>query len=179
MLHHRRVTDLPDPGWRGALPAAIPFFGRIVATRRQPQIVSVRALWVAFATTIVWIGVVVILLVSSNDPTGSIAVAIGAVLVAAVIGVVGNVWARLRRRRADPALNDPSAYRTSFYICLAFSEVPAMVGFVLALFTSREAPYLVGGALTLIGFAAIAPTRRFMAAQGPVLRQAFYTAPGG
>jgi len=155
----------------------IPFFGRIVMARRQPQVVVVRALWLAFASAMVWIGVVVLILTSSHDATGSESLGVVAVAVATVITVVGTIWARRRRARVDPHSNDARAYRSCFFTSIAFGELPAFVGFAFALIQSRATTYFVGAVIALIAFAMVAPTRRFMAAQGPTLRLAFLTPP--
>ena len=171
------MTDVIDPGWRQALPAMIPLFGRVVASRRPPHIIVMRALWLSFASAIVWIGVVTVLLTSSSDATGSAVLGFAAIAVAAAVAAVGTVWARRRRARDDPHSNDAGAYRSYFFVCIAFGELPALAGFAFALAQSRTGTYFVGAAFTLIAFALVAPTRRFMAAQGPTLRFAFFTPP--
>ena len=170
------MTELVDPGWRRALPAMVPLLGR-GAGQGQPQIVVMRALWVSFASTLVWIGLLVTFVMAGADPAGSSGVAFGAVLVAAAVGFVGSAWAQRRRARTDPASNSTRAYRTCFFVRLGFSELPAFVGFVCCFVVSRPTPYYFGGALALLGFAFVAPSRRFLSRQGPVLRAAMLTPP--
>jgi hypothetical protein len=171
------VAELVDPGWREALPAMIPLFGRVVASRPRPQIVVMRALWLSFASAIVWIGVVTVLLTSSSDGTGSALIGFATVVGATVITVGGTLWSRRRRDRLDPHRDDASAYRTSFFIAVAFGELPALVGFAFALVQGRPATYFMGAAITLLAFAFAAPTRRFLTHQGPALRAAMLTPP--
>jgi hypothetical protein len=170
--HDAAVTDLVDPGWKPALPSAVPFFGRIIARQLKPQILVMRALWISFASAIVWIGVVVVLIMSDVEATGSAVVGYVAVLVATVAGAAGSVWAARSRAGKDPASNDANAYRSYFFLRIAFSEVPALVGFAFCFVVSRPTPYYVGGPIALFGIALVAPTRRFLARQGPVLREA-------
>jgi hypothetical protein len=170
--HDAAVTDLADPGWKPALPAVIPLFGRVVASRGGPQIVVMRALWLSFASAMVWIGVVVLLLTSTKDASGSPSPGYAAIAGAAVVTLLGTIWARRRRSRVDPDANDANAYRTYFFIAIAFGELPALVGFVFALLQSRAPTYLVGAVITLVAFVFVAPTRRFLARQGPLLRGA-------
>ena len=173
------MTDLVDPGWKPALPALVPLLGRVIASRTHPYIVVMRALWLSFASSIVWIAVVVALLTSSSDPTGSAAVAYAAVAAALVVDIIGTLSVRRRRARVDATSNDVGTYRTYFFLCVVFSELPALVGFGLAILTSRAAAYYLGGLIALLGFALVAPTRRFVAAQGPTFKLAVLTPPGG
>jgi hypothetical protein len=175
--HDAAVTDLVDPGWKPALPALIPLFGRVVASRRPPYVIVMRSLWFAFSSAIVWIGVVVVLLTSGTDPTGRAIIGFTAIAAVTVITVIGTMWARRRRACVDPYSNDAGAYRSYFFACIAFGELPALVGFAFALVQARSVAYFVGAGITMIAFALIAPTRRFMAAQGPTLRLAFFTPP--
>ena len=175
-MHDLRVTDLVDPGWRPALPAVIPFMGsRLIVG--QPFVITLRALWLTFFSAVILIAVVATVLVSSDEPTGSVPVALAAIAVAACVEVGGIVWARRRRAAIDPASNSAGAYRTRLFAQVAFSEVPALVAFLFALIGGRAWIFYVGGAFALIGFAVAAPTRRDIAAQGPTVRYAFLTSP--
>jgi hypothetical protein len=160
-----------DPGWRAALRIAawalIPGFGitlqqRRAASGRVDGLTMLRSLFLSFSGALVMIGGVVAVLTNfsnlNRDRTGSPAAVAAGVL--AVIGV-GTLVASAKLGRPLPATSLSElggAYRTRFFLRLAFSEAAALCGFVAYIITGRWWMYPLGAAFAAAGFSRLAPT---------------------
>jgi hypothetical protein len=162
-----------DPGWGGLLRAVavglIPLYGTQTLQRRAKGdgLKTLRSLFLSFASAILEIGVVVIVLSTlgnlNRDKTGIPPGLAAAVLV--VIGIV-TLTAGANVARALPTTDMAklaAAYRVRFFLRIAFSESDALVGFVAFIITGRWWMYLLGAAFTAIGFARLAPTAASLA----------------
>ncbi|MCU1380429.1 MAG: hypothetical protein JWN29_3412 [Acidimicrobiales bacterium] len=152
-----------DPGWgspKDVLLGLLPFgpmmrIGR--ATQRPPDLVTLRAIFLSFITAIVLIGVVVLLLVPGMEPSVS---GTTAALTVLALGVAGQVASGLIARPLDctSPTTLATSYRTRFFLRLAFAESAALMGFVGANLSANLTVYLVGAAITAVGFTRLAPT---------------------
>jgi hypothetical protein len=90
--------------------------------------------------------------------------------------LLGVGWARGRPLSGTTTRAPFVSYNKRSFIGFAFAELPTLLGFVIALATSRLWPCLVGLAASLAEFAMLAPTRlsidrdeeRLLAAGSPV-----------
>jgi peptidoglycan biosynthesis protein MviN/MurJ (putative lipid II flippase) len=131
--------------------------------RRSPSdgLTLLRVTFLAFCIAIALIGWVVAILNGIGDEFGRVAVA-PVLLSVVVVGVAAQMALSLVRRPLD--CTDSAALARSyvsrrFFTRLAFSEVPALVGFVAFLLTTEPWLYPLGAAFTAVGFARTAPTR--------------------
>jgi hypothetical protein len=170
-----------DPGWRPVLSGAwmlfLPGVGRRVYRRRTGAqgtngLTVLRALFLSFCFALVMVGVVVAVLTNTTPPVNrhrlnALPVAIGIV----VVGGLCEVGRRLIERPLDCSDDLPLAgtYRTRFFLRIAFSEVPALVGFTGFILTARWWTYPLGLAFTAVGFARLAPTKPHLAQDQAVL----------
>jgi F0F1-type ATP synthase membrane subunit c/vacuolar-type H+-ATPase subunit K len=162
------VTDrLPgeDPGWGPLGKVVLGLFLPWLAIRRAASassnaLVTLRSVFLAFALAQVFIGVVVLFLVggAEGEPELEPEVAAGAVL---VIGTVLVLVSRtlLRQLPCTDLGRLVGAYRTRFFLRLAFAESSTLLGFVGSLLSDSALPYLAGLVPAAIGFARLAPTR--------------------
>lgn len=151
------MDDPNDPGWRPRLAAGTP-----------DGLLLLRSMFVSFCAAIVLIGVATVLIVGDAD--GSVSPALG-VLLTALAGFVAQTVARSFDRPLDCSSDQALAgsYRTRFFLRLAFSEVAALVGFVLSILSGSLLPYVVGMVGTLAGFARLAPTTAHLEADQQAL----------
>jgi hypothetical protein len=139
-----------DPGWRpalgGSLWGLVPSVGiaRTQAKVRRGELdglVALRSLFIAFATALVLVGVVVVVLWTTADLEARFAG--GPVAVA--VGLAG--------------------------LLLSLSESAALLGFVGFILTENPAIYPLGTAFSAIGFALLAPTAANLARDQEALRR--------
>jgi hypothetical protein len=157
-----------DPGWggllRGVAVGLIPLFGTQILQRRArgDGLKMARVLFLTFASAIVEIGLVVIVLYNfgtlDRDKTG-----IPPALAVAVLVVIGIITLIAAAKVAPPLpptdmAKLAAAYRVRFLMRIAFSESAALVGFAAFIITGRWWMYLLGAAFTAVGFARLAPT---------------------
>ena len=166
ILHDLPVTDLVDPGWRRALLGAVPFMGRTLMLR-QPRVIVLRTLFVTFVASVVLIQWIVGLIVGDATSTWSTGGTSALLLVMTVLMVGGIVWIRARYRNGKLGSTRVAAYTNRFFLQLGFGEAPTLVMFVAVLLGAPLWSCRVGGVVTLIGFAVVAPTRRDVARQDP------------
>lgn len=158
------MTDPRDPGWRPAIGAAlVPVKGARLVRDGGSALLVMRALWIAFTTAIVLIGVVVIL-VSTELPGGGIdgrfttavVVALG-VLAQAVAGAVLPAIAGMKagdvRRTAQRA----------FFIRVLLAEPAALFGFLGFALSGNPAVYLAGAVVSFAGMVDAMPGERWLA----------------
>ncbi len=167
-----------DPGWpiswRIFLWALIPSMGlhrqRQGAVRGDVDgLVVLRQLFLSFCLTIVAVGVVLAVLYPGSEPptdppTGAV---VALLLVGALSSVVGPRIERPLSCEDDAQLAD--SYRKRFFLRLAFSEVAALLGFVGFFLIYAWWPYVIGAAITALGFWRATPTSARLARDQDVL----------
>jgi hypothetical protein len=86
--------------------------------------------------------------------TGLLALAVG------MLGVLSLVGSRAVEKPLDASSDSAllGTYRTRFFMRLAFSEAPALFGFVAFILSGASWLYLVGGVFSVIGLWITAPT---------------------
>ena len=156
-----------DPGWRpalgGSLWGLVPSIGiaRTQAKVRRGELdglVALRSLFIALPTTLVLVGVVVVVLWTTADleaafSGGPVAVAVG--VAGLVLLVASTVVARLDGT-SEASLAE--SYRRRFFLRMGLSESAALLGFVGFILTDNPAIYPLGAAFSAVGFALLAPT---------------------
>jgi F0F1-type ATP synthase membrane subunit c/vacuolar-type H+-ATPase subunit K len=169
-----------DPGWRpalgGSLWGLVPSIGiaRTQAKVRRGELdglVALRSLFIAFATALVLVGVVVVVLWTTADLEGSldggpVAVAVG--LAGLVLLVASTVVGRLDGT-SEASLAE--SYRRRFFLRMGLSESAALLGFVGFILTDNPAIYPLGAAFSAVGFALLAPTAANLARDQEALRR--------
>jgi F0F1-type ATP synthase membrane subunit c/vacuolar-type H+-ATPase subunit K len=78
----------------------------------------------------------------------------------AAASLLGVGWARGRPLSGTTPQALLGSYNTRFWVGMAFAESAALIGFIVVFVTKRMWPYLAGLAVSLAGFAMIAPTAR-------------------
>ncbi|MEX1105537.1 MAG: hypothetical protein WEB78_05010 [Ilumatobacteraceae bacterium] len=159
-----------DPGWRRAwlmLPGMlIPGVAIIRAQRTAGTdgLVVLRSLFLSFATAIVLIGGVVVLLGDVAGSSSNAALGIGIVIVVAGISLAAQA---ISRRPLDGSSDGAlgNSYRTRFFLRIALSEAIALVGFVVGIAMGPWWAYFLGAALSLVSLSRFAPTRANLAAE--------------
>lgn len=151
-----------DPGWGTAVRRFLPFvlMPALVTKLRsdQPPVVLLRAAFLAFVTALFGFLVVLLFLfpltaAGPTDPIVYALVAVGPLTLAAI------PWARGRVTGAcAPPSELAQAYSTSVFLSIAFAESAALLGFVASFLADALWPYVTGMLVSLVGFAAIAPT---------------------
>lgn len=155
-----------DPGWKLSPLLFVPIIGSHLHARRLQRsgadgIVRTRQLFASFVTALVLFAVV---LVSGTVPDDQ-GVSTDAMPWILGVGAIGIVALVATRRIAGRSLDCSTAtmlaasYRTRFFVGIAVSESVALLGLVGAFVASSSVVYLVGGAIALVGFSFIAPTR--------------------
>ena len=161
------VEPSEDPGW--------PIFGRMllgvvpgfasVQTRRlagRDGLLALRQVFLSFCVSVVLVGVVVGLVSLEGGPESpNAAVAIGGFVVAVLAFAAQWVFDEKLDGTSDEQL--AASYRRRFFRRIAFSEAPALIGFVYAFIYAGWA-YAVGLAFTTVGFVRAAPTARHLEA---------------
>jgi F0F1-type ATP synthase membrane subunit c/vacuolar-type H+-ATPase subunit K len=135
-----------DPGWG------------LRAGRRAPVSV-LRMILLVVLQALVLLLVVLAVLMPVRDPAVAVDPVVYALLGLSLAGPVGGMWTRRRPLQCAEPANLAGQYQTLFFVGLALSESAALFGFVAAFLADGYWPYLVGVALSGIGFALIAPTR--------------------
>lgn len=139
----------------------VPGWGPIYRKKHsQPDgLVALRGLYLTFVFAIAMIGVVVAMLDATGDPTGLFD-PVPAAVVVVVVGVVTVVVRRVARRAlpcASPSAM-AAAYRTRFFLEIAFAEAAALIGFAAFMVTGAGWLYALGAVFSAAGFARLAPT---------------------
>jgi hypothetical protein len=156
-----------DPGWGGPrnfLLMLVPILNRALV-RTSDGLVLTRQLFVAFSGSLVWVGVILLLLDLGGSNDGSIEVSTATV----VVGLSGIAALAAAVRLSSRPLNCTSpttlvgSYRSRFFLRLAFSEFSMLLGFVLVFIAANPLPYFVGATFTALGFAWLAPTKAKLA----------------
>jgi hypothetical protein len=142
----------------------VPIVNRASVRQTSDGLVLTRQLFVAFSSSLVWVGVFLLLFDLGGSNDGSIEVST-AIVVVGLSGIAALVAARAISRPLN--CTSPStlvgSYRSRFFLRLAFSEFSMLLGFVLVFFSANPLPYFVGAACTALGFAWLAPTKANLA----------------
>ena len=139
---------------------AIPILRQRQVRDADPLLV-LRRVFLSFCFAIA--GIMVVLGFMDFSNRGDSISAPVAATIAAICGVIALVArAPFANRTLDctNAQSLSSSFRTRFFLCLACSEAPALVGFALVFLSRTLWPYVTGAVFTAIGFALTAPTRR-------------------
>lgn len=133
-------------------------------------LVVLRQLFLSFCLTIVAVGVVLAVLYPGSDPptdppTGAV---VALLLVGALSSMVGP---RIIERPliCEDEAKLAESYRKRFFLKLAFSELAALLGFVSFFLIYAWWPYVIGAAITALGFRRAAPTSARLARDQDVL----------
>ena len=154
-----------DPGWgslgRILLGVLVPWLGARRVAKERNALVALRSLFLTFAVAQLLIGVVVLVLHSGADDRDASIDAGVAVAGVAAIGLVLVVvsWALLRRLPCGDVGQLVGAYRTRFFLRIAFAEMSTLLGFTATFLADSPLPYFAGLLPAAIGFARLAPTR--------------------
>jgi hypothetical protein len=157
---HDEASWLRDPGWRSSLPAAVllavlPWW---IQRQKGDGLVALRSVFVAFVTTLVGIGVVLMVVAPPGAAPEPVALVAIVVLGLGVHAAAPPVVDLRRELDCSSDLSLASSYRSRFFLGLAFSEVVALVGFVVTFLGAGWVSYWVGFVFAVIGFARVAPT---------------------
>jgi hypothetical protein len=160
---NRAVIEDDDPGWPmglGMLWILVPNYGVKRVGRGQPAITALRLAWTGFALSLLGFGIVMAFLFAGAHHQRSQDPWLYLVLMAAAVLVRWMVEPRMERPldgSSESAL--VGTYSTRFFLRVAFSEIPALLGFVAAFATGELWVYGLGVLLAAPGLLQAAPTR--------------------
>jgi hypothetical protein len=140
-----------DPGWR--------LFG----SNRSAPVVQLRSLLTITVLAIAFFPVALSLMIDPEHQSGrdfEPAWTLWPLVAGVAASLLGVGWARGRLLSGTTARALFVSYNRRFFIGFAFAELPTLLGFVVAFVTSRLWPCVVGLAVSLVGFAMMAPTAR-------------------
>jgi hypothetical protein len=158
------VSPMPgkDPGW--GRPSAI-LLGVLLpwhVTRRVGRsgqvLVVLRGAFLSFAFALVMFGVVLVLIGNLGEALIDPTAAAGGVLAYGLVTYV--VAGRIKARLPCGSIGElVGAYRTRFFLRIAFADAAALIGFVLTFQSGSLLPYAAGLIPAALGFIRVAPTR--------------------
>lgn len=141
---------------------------RAQRTAGTDGLVVLRSLFLSFATAIVLIAGVVLLIGDVTTGTVRTALGVGIVLVMAGVSFAAQAIAmRTLDGSSDQALGE--SYRTRFFLRIALSEAIGLVGFVVGLAVGPWWAYFLAAALSLASLSRVAPTRAHLASDQDAL----------
>jgi hypothetical protein len=155
-----------DPGWRDAwvgvlwVPTMFLFQWRIRRSK-LPALLLSRRIFVMFATSLILFGSVLQTLGESERPWTSKS----AVVAGLVIAAFGLVALFAMRKFVDPPIpcgdlvSLAAAYRSRFFLRMAFANAPASMAFAYSFVTGRGWVYFFGLIPAAVGYVHAAPTR--------------------
>lgn len=156
-------AGVADPGWGKPLRRFLPFvlMPALLTKRRgdgEPEILVLRTAFLAFVAALLgFLTVILVLFPVTTD--GPIDPLVYALVGAGPFTLTAIPWARRRLLDAcAPPAELAANYRTSVFLAIAFVESAALFAFVATFLAGVAWPYLVGMSVSLVGFAAIAPT---------------------
>jgi hypothetical protein len=160
-----------DPGWDRALIGLIPFFGLRAMRRTRPDgLTGLRSLLVGLISALFLFVVSLIYVIEDND--GGSRFAAFAVVGAAVLSHVAITLVARRHLSTASLRSLADSWRTRMFIGVGPAELPALVGFGLAIVSDALWVYLVGMVFALAGFWRIAPSKRNLARDQDTIRAA-------
>lgn len=158
----------PGPGWRAALRHSfvtmVPGW-RLWLGRRSggsDGLVLLRGIFLSLTISLVLVGVVVVVLVTTGDIDGGVSDGpVGAAVV--LVGAAGLAGSRIERPlQCEDDGRLAGSYTTRFFLRVALAEASALVGFVAFVLTGSAWMYPLGTAFTAVGFWRLAPTSRHL-----------------
>lgn len=160
------MTPDEDPGWpRGIslLAFLVPGMAQMAMRRARGEhgLLVLRRVLVTFSMSLVLIGVVLVVLPSSDNAS-----VFPWLLFLVGLAIVSLGAGRLAEKPLDCTTDASLAdtYRTRFFLRIAFAESIAMFAFVFTFIGAVKWIYFVGGAIALVRFwTAAAPTRASIA----------------
>jgi hypothetical protein len=152
---------MEDPGWSGiwrkALVGLIPFgLGRV---HRAPGIATLRSVFVSYVAAVLLFGIPLAFVTPRSQSGDTTTICLVAVIVAGAVGIGAAHMFRGRPLDVSSAVALADAYRSNFFLKLAFAEFIALVGFTLTFVSGSYVVYPIAVALSLVAFAVAAPTR--------------------
>jgi hypothetical protein len=155
--------DGEDPGWgralRGLSPTTIMFLQLRMRRSRDAPLVLLRTVLLSFVSSLVLFAVILSAL-PMGDRRWQVhnAIGIGVLIAVASLAEQAVVW-RFMERPLPCGEGLVVAYRTRFFLRIAFANAGAMFAFVCSFLSNRWWLYLFGLAVGLIGLLRAAPTR--------------------
>ncbi len=156
--------DYEDPGWLPSLRYAIPFVSPFLMHSprfrdRTNPLVSMRGIILSHVVSLFALLIPLLFVAGGLERHRSAAFAL---LIIGDAALAAAGVSQVRRRPFDTRSETDLAaqYRGLLFIGIGLVESIALVGFVGVFVTGHLWTYLLGMALSLAGFAAIAPTRR-------------------
>lgn len=164
--------DPLDPGWPPLRRSLLGIILPSLAVRRASGgggLTVLRSVFVSFSVAVVIVGVAAFVVASGFEESTSPFTA--SVLVIA-LGLLALGLGRLLDKPLDCTSDETLAngYRQRFFLRLATSEAAALVGFVAVVLTGHPWLYLVGAAITAVGFTRAAPTAANLATDQEALQ---------
>jgi hypothetical protein len=152
-----------DPGWGGIGSILLGMLMPGLLIRRAGSqanlLVTLRSAFLSFCAALVMFGVVLAFIVEDvADPWAEPEV-VAAGVAALGFALVLASWRIARLTCQADAGAMVAAYRTRFFLRIAFAESAALVGFVQVFLVGSLLPYLAGLVPAAVGFARLAPTR--------------------
>lgn len=140
--------------------AFIPFalFFRARARDGEPRIVVIRTVFVAFIGALLLFAVVLMFMhpLVSRQP---VPVVVYALLAVGAVSLSFIPWMKRRLLNCcGPPDELAQTYASTFFLGIAFAESPALLAFVATFLAEALWPYLVGMAVSFVGFGTLAPT---------------------
>lgn len=137
--------------------------GKRLRSGGRPPILVLRLIFVVIVQALVALFVVLVFVLPFNDPVEDLSPVVYAALAVGLSGPAGAWWARQRTLECGDLDHLARQYATAFFVGVALTESAALFGFVASFLAGGWWPYLVGVALSAIGFALIAPTEAHVA----------------
>jgi hypothetical protein len=148
-----------DPGWRPNWKIFVPGLAPVAMREAGARglLAGLRSVFVSFCVALVLFGVVLLFLPPSDaDDPLSDELAMGIVAAVGVVSLaVGLVVGRLDGSSVEALKR---SYNQRFFLRIATSELPGLVGFVLAFIAESHLPYFFSLLFVAVGFARAAPT---------------------
>lgn len=159
-----------DPGWRPALRALIPFVG--IKWRPQPApdgITTIRSIFVGMVSALPLIAYSLTYIVQTSREWSP---ASAAVIAAGLDSHTGLTLLGRRPLTTDSLDSLSESWRTRWFLGVGLAEIPALLGFSLAIVTDALWVYLPGMAFGSAGFWRVAPTKASLRSDQERLRAA-------
>ena len=146
-----------DPGWRKALVSLVPGFGLLAARRAGEGITRARILFLAYSSSVVYLGVLLVFIVDGPPKDGAWPGVVVGLL--GIGGMIGIRWLRRQPLIGKDNRAVAGGFLSALIIGVAFAVTPAVMGFVLSIVQQARWPYVLALPFTLAGMALVAPTR--------------------
>lgn len=158
-----------DPGWGGSKEIALLFVPLIRLRRTGPKdpLIRLRHVFIAFCAAVLLTGVVLFSmnLGARRHRIASPVVGAGAVTISAAICLGMGSRGTARPLDCGSASSLARSYRQRFFVRVAFSEAPMLLGSVLVFLTRNRWPYVLGASCMAVGLAWLTPTKLHLAGE--------------